>query len=150
MIFKIIEPCTEKEFDRYFDLRWSVLRAPWKQPKGTEKDDLESKSIHLMATDDAGRAVGVGRLAFLQEKRAQIDYMAVWQKHRRKGVGGMILKTLEQRAKEHDISLLRVNARTQARLFYENHGYRVVRRGKRLFGCIPHLIMEKKLKLGPD
>ena len=38
-------PSTEKEFERYRDLRWGILRAPWNQPKGSEVDELESKAF---------------------------------------------------------------------------------------------------------
>ena len=45
MIFSkitIIEPQTPKEFEAYYLLRYEVLRKPWKQPFGSEKDDMES------------------------------------------------------------------------------------------------------------
>ena len=43
----IKEPVTEEEFEQYYILRWRILRQPWNQPRGSEKDDKENKSIHI-------------------------------------------------------------------------------------------------------
>ncbi len=47
MEVKICKPLTKEEFKKYYDLRWKVLRKPWKQPKGSEKDEREKESIPL-------------------------------------------------------------------------------------------------------
>ena len=57
----IKQPKTEKEFEAYYDLRWRVLREPWQQLKGSEKDELENESFHIMACDENNNIVGVGR-----------------------------------------------------------------------------------------
>ena len=38
---KLRPPETAEEFDAYYNLRWMVLRAPWNQPTGSEKDEYE-------------------------------------------------------------------------------------------------------------
>ena len=38
------------------------MRKPWNQPKGTEKDDSENSSFHLMALNDEMECIGVSRL----------------------------------------------------------------------------------------
>lgn len=48
----IRSPQTRDEFKTYYAARYRVLREPWGQPKGTEKDDYEPISRHLMALDD--------------------------------------------------------------------------------------------------
>ncbi|MEJ2362384.1 MAG: thioesterase, partial [Gammaproteobacteria bacterium] len=35
-------PQTKQEWQAYFDLRWRILRAPWQQARGSERDDLEA------------------------------------------------------------------------------------------------------------
>jgi hypothetical protein len=53
-------PQTRDDFKAYYELRYKVLRAPWGQPKDTEKDDYEPISQHFMAIDDVnGKVVGV-------------------------------------------------------------------------------------------
>ena len=96
----IKQPETEKEFEAYYDLRWSILREPWQQPKGSEKDDLENESFHVMACDEKNKVVGVGRLHFNNKIEAQIRYMAVAAEYTKKGTGKLILETLEEKAKQ--------------------------------------------------
>ena len=36
----IRSPSQTSEYNAYYSLRWQVLRAPWKQAKGSEKDEL--------------------------------------------------------------------------------------------------------------
>ena len=49
---KIIEPVTIGEFERYYKLRWKILRAPWKQARGSERVDDDADSTHLMVMDE--------------------------------------------------------------------------------------------------
>jgi hypothetical protein len=55
-------PATESEFEAYYALRWKILREPWNQPPGSEKDEFEGEAVHLAAWDDYGKIIGVGRL----------------------------------------------------------------------------------------
>ncbi|MBI2629966.1 GNAT family N-acetyltransferase [Candidatus Pacearchaeota archaeon] len=140
---KLIEPKTDKDFERYYDLRWRILRAPWNQPKGSEKDDLENKSIHLMAIDN-NEIWGVGRLHFNSSEEAQIRYMAVEENQQGKGIGSSILLKLEERAKEKGAKYTVLNSRDSAVKFYEKYGYRVIGEAPTLFGVIKHFKMRKE------
>ena len=144
MEVKICKPLTKEEFKKYYDLRWKVLRKPWKQPKGSEKDEREKESIHIMACIGS-KIVGAGRLHFNTEKEAQIRYMAIEEKYRRKGIGRLILKELEKKAKEKGAEYIILNARENAVNFYKKHCYKTVKRTYTLFGSINHWKMQKKL-----
>ena len=50
---KLIEPRTKTEFEAYYDLRWRILRKPWELQKGSEKDELDKSSYHLMVLDES-------------------------------------------------------------------------------------------------
>ena len=54
-----------------------MLRQPWQQPLGSEKDELESQSYHRVILDDMDNIVGVGRLHKYKQNSAQIRYMAI-------------------------------------------------------------------------
>jgi predicted GNAT family N-acyltransferase len=145
MAIKIQEPKTLEEFSKYYDLRWRVLRKPWDQPRGSEKDDLEEKSIHLMALD-VETLVGVGRAHFNSPQEAQIRYMAVEESWRGKGVGRMLLLELERRVTAGGAKTVVLNAREEVIPFYQRHQYQTIADGPTLFGSIRHVRMEKKLK----
>ena len=49
MEIKICYPITADEFKQYFKLRFEVLRRPWNEPEGSEKDELEESSFHVCA-----------------------------------------------------------------------------------------------------
>jgi ABC-type Fe2+-enterobactin transport system substrate-binding protein len=48
-------PISPSEWDAYFDLRWQILRQPWGQPRGSERDSED-------VIDAAGKSLACGRL----------------------------------------------------------------------------------------
>ena len=138
-------PATESEFDAYYALRWKILREPWNQPPGSEKDEFEAAAIHLAAWDGSGRLLGIGRLHRAGENYGQVRYMAVDPTQRSHGIGKAILQELEVRAIEAGIQEIKLNSRQDAVQFYLKHGYQVLGRAHTLFGTIPHFEMWKRL-----
>jgi len=144
MHFTIKQPETKKEFEACYDLRWRVLREPWQQPRGSEKDELENKSIHIMACDENNNVIGVGRLHFNNETEAQIRYMAVVPEYEKQGVGTLILEALEEKAKQQ-CNIIVLDARENAIGFYQKKDYELLEKSHLLFGSIQHYRMEKNL-----
>ena len=143
---KIIEPTTSEEFKKYYNLRYEILRKPWGQPKGSERDDGEDMSNHRMIIDEkTGNALAVGRLQFNSEDEAQIRYMAVADEFQGKGLGGRIISTLEDIAREQGIHQIILSAREKALQFYKNNGYKIIEKTHLLFGEIQHWLMSKEL-----
>ena len=141
----ITQPKIPEEFEKYYNLRWRILRAPWNQPKGSEKDDKEEMAIHVMVCESEGIPIGIGRVHFNAEDEAQIRYMAVEEDQRGKGIGALVLVELETRAKGKGAKFIMLNARETAVKFYEKHGYKIVKQAHTLFGSIPHYEMRKEL-----
>jgi N-acetylglutamate synthase-like GNAT family acetyltransferase len=139
-------PATESEFEAYYLFRWKILREPWNQPLGSERDDCEGEAVHLAAWDDAGHLVGIGRLHRVTENRGQVRFMAVDPTRRSRGVGNAILQELEARAVELGIQEINLNSRQDAVPFYEKNGYRILRPAHTLFGALPHFEMWKRLR----
>ena len=127
----------------YF-LRWSVLRKPWNQPKGSEQDDLEEKANSIIALLD-NQVVGTARLQRNSEEIGQIRYMAVDLMFQRKGIGKKIILYLHQMAKKMGLKKLILDAREPSLDFYKKLGYKIVRKSYVLFGEIQHWQMEYQL-----
>jgi N-acetylglutamate synthase-like GNAT family acetyltransferase len=140
----IREPEATTEWDAMFDLRWRVLRKPWNQPKGSEKDDLEDKAIHIIAIIGK-RVVGTARLQKNTLEVGQIRYMAIDPEYQRKGIGKQIILTLQQRAKQLQLKKLMLDAREPSLEFYNKLGYKIVRKSYVLFSEIQHWQMEYEL-----
>jgi len=143
---EIIEPKTYDELKKYYNLRYEVLRKPWFQPKGSERDDKEETSFHRMIIDEQnGNAVAVGRLQLNTIEEAQIRYMAVSDTSQGMGYGSKIVKILENIAREKGSKKIILQSRENAVKFYEKNGYKIIKQSHLLFDEIQHWLMEKEL-----
>jgi predicted GNAT family N-acyltransferase len=145
MPITIKHPETDTEFAQYYNLRWRSLRAPWHQPQGSEKDELEASSHHVIACNDDDSVIGVGRLQFNTDKQAQIRYMAVEPAHEGHGIGRQIVLALEAIARRHNCERIMLDAREPAVGFYEKLGYEIKTKSYLLFDSIQHYRMQKTL-----
>ena len=144
---KIIEPTTSEEFKKYYNLRYEILRKPWGQPPGSERDEGEETSIHRMIIDNkTGDALAVGRLQFNSTHEAQIRYMAVLDEFQGQGLGSQIISALEDVARENGNKWMILSARGNALQFYKNNGYEIMIKTHLLFGEIQHWLMRKELE----
>ena len=141
---QITSPKSKHDFERYYELRWRILRKPWGKPQGSEQDEDENLSFHLMATENE-QALGVARLQNITPTEAQLRYMAVDNKHEGKGIGKKIIQSMENHAKNNNIDTIMLHARENAVGFYENMGYTVIEKSYLLFDCIQHYKMKKEL-----
>lgn len=144
-LLQLRPPATEVQWERYFDLRWRVLRAPWDQPRGSEKDIQEHDSIHVALWDVADRPLAAGRVQFNGPHEAQVRYMAVDPRWARRGLGSRILNELERQARACGARIVVLNARHPALPFYLWHGYETAGDAPTLFGTVPHVRMVKEL-----
>ena len=61
MKITVIEPQTQEEFKQYYSLRYEILRKPWRQPKGSERDNDD---------EITGDTIALGRLQFNTKEEA--------------------------------------------------------------------------------
>ena len=129
----------------YFDLRWRVLREPWDQPRGSERDDLDATAFHLVMRTPEGKPVAIGRLHLNSPEEAQVRFMAVDPLWRNRGLGGRILRGLEEEARARRVARIVLNAREDASEFYLANGYQLEGPGETLFDKVRHVRMRKNL-----
>ncbi len=139
----IIEPQTQKEFEAYYFLRYEILRKPWNQPRGSEKDDIEKKCIHIMARDKNNFVVGVCRLQINSSTEAQLRYMGVKENNQRLGIGRKLIDYSENKAKQNGIKKMILQARENSVDFYKKCGYASIEKSYLMWGEIQHYSMEK-------
>lgn len=143
---EIRPPANDAEFAAYFALRYEVLRQPWGEPDGTEKDKFEDVAIHAAAFE-RGEVIGVGRLHFVNDAQGQIRYMAVRPGCSGRGVGAGILRFLEAAGVHHGLREITLNARENAVGFYQRLGYESMGEGPLLWGVIRHQRMRKLIEM---
>ncbi|MDX3773200.1 bifunctional GNAT family N-acetyltransferase/hotdog fold thioesterase [Chromatiaceae bacterium AAb-1] len=144
--WQIRTPQTPQEWQDYYQLRWEILRQPWGQPFGSERDELELQSEHLMLVAPDGAIGAVGRLHQIDSVYAQIRYMAVSDLYQGQGLGSRLIQALEQKATELGNEIVILNARDSALGFYQKHGYRQFEVAPELFG-IKHYKMQKRVRM---
>jgi N-acetylglutamate synthase-like GNAT family acetyltransferase len=144
MCIEVREPRTKEELDLYYDLRWRVLRERWTTVRDSGRDEHENEAFHLTAWQGS-KLVGTGRLHFNSAEEAQVRCMAVEEGYRSSGIGSLILKRLEQRAKADGAKRMVLNARESAVPFYQKHAYEQMDPSGTLFDSIPHWLMRTEL-----
>lgn len=65
-----------------------------------EEQYLQSGGEFLVGTGVRGQVIAMGGVKRLDDERAEIKRLRIHPEHQRKGYGGLMLKTLEERAKE--------------------------------------------------
>ncbi len=144
--FVVKEPQTDGELKEYYEVRYSILMKPWKQPIGAEKDEREAKGIHRMIVNNKGKVVAVARLYFNTDKEAQVQYVAVDENYRNLGLANQIMDELEKIANTRGAEEVMLNSREGAIPFYLKRGYKIIKESYLLFGEIPHKEMRKSFK----
>ena len=142
---KIIEPASEEDFRKYYRLRWQELRAPWRQPEGSERAPDDATAIHALLLDEAGEAAGVCRLHLESPEEGQLRFMAIRRDLQNLGLGKLLMDYLEEKARKAGCKFLTLQARERAVSFYQRQGYEVVKKTHLLFGSIQHYQMRKDL-----
>jgi len=143
--YRIQQPSTDDQFKRYYHLRWKILREPWGQAEGTEKDNIENQCFHVMALTTDNEVIGVARLQFNSTSEAQIRYMAVDDKHQGTGIGRALVSAIEKHAIESDHTRIILDARENAVNFYQALSYQITGKSYLLFDSIQHFKMFKEL-----
>lgn len=137
-------PKSDIDFEKYYELRWRILRKPWGQPKGSEVNNRDGDAFHILAEKN-NKVIGVGCILEIEDGVGQIRFMGVDDDYQKQGIGQAIVKLLEENAKNKNWNIVRLRARESAVNFYQNLDYKIIGDGELLFGVIKHKIMEKEL-----
>jgi predicted GNAT family N-acyltransferase len=123
------------------EVRTAVFIDEQGVPPDMEWDALDETSMHVLARDANGRAIGTGRL--LPDRK--IGRMAVVQSARGQGVGAAIMRALLAMARERGDAEVELSAQTHALGFYAKFGF--VAFGEEYLDVgIPHRSMRLRLE----
>jgi predicted GNAT family N-acyltransferase len=99
-------------------IRFTVFCEEQGVPREIELDEHDSQSIHVIAYDGSN-AVGTGRLL----PDGHIGRMAVLKDWRNRGLGGLMLQRLIEKARERGDRQIVLSAQVHAVPFYRAHGF---------------------------
>ncbi len=137
----------QQQLNSILQLRYEVLRKPWSMTIGSATDLLEQKSINAFIQNNEGIVIACGRLQENENKIGQIRFMAVDKNYQGKGLGKLIITSLELKAKELQLNKIQLQARENAVSFYKNNGYVMIEKTFLLWDQIQHFLMEKQIDL---
>jgi ribosomal protein S18 acetylase RimI-like enzyme len=141
---EIRSPKTTSEWEEYYDLRYRILREPWKQPRGSERNEGDATGMHF-GLYDSNQLLGILRLDFMEIGISQIRFMAVETSNQGKGIGENLMLFAEEISKNRGDKKIILHAREIALGFYEKLGYQLIEKSYLLFGEIQHYLMEKNI-----
>jgi ribosomal protein S18 acetylase RimI-like enzyme len=141
---EIRSPKTTNELEEYYDLRYRILREPWKQPRGSERNEGDETGMHF-GLYDSNQLLGILRLDSMEIGISQIRFMAVETSNQGKGIGENLLLFAEEISKNRGDKKIILHAREIALGFYEKLGYQLIEKSHLLFGEIQHYLMEKNI-----
>lgn len=140
---EVRSPQNKAEWTAYYDLRFRVLREPWNQIRGSERDSHEEDGEHF-AVFNAHLIIAVGRLDQLDSSTGQVRFMAVMPSFQGKQIGRILMDSIMKRCEEKKLHDVILHAREIAIPFYERLGFQLVEKSHLLFGEIQHFLMEKR------
>ena len=117
-------------------LRFEVFVREQGVPQELEMDAFDAVSLHALAVDAAGNAIGTGRLL----PDGHIGRMSVLRQWRDQGVGTALLRHLMAAASRAGLRRLRLNAQSGAASFYARFGF-VADGPEFVEAGIPHISM---------
>jgi predicted GNAT family N-acyltransferase len=118
------------------EVRYDVFIVEQEVPVEMEWDEMDACSLHAIALDETGAAVGTGRLL----PDGHIGRMAVRKQARGAGIGSALLSALMEAAAQRGDRSLLLHAQRHAEAFYRRFGF--VREGEEFMEAgIPHVAM---------
>jgi N-acetylglutamate synthase-like GNAT family acetyltransferase len=144
-MISITTPTTKEQFKAYYALRYKVLSEPGGHPKGTEKDDYEPISDHFMAVNEVGEIVGAVKLYEKSPQVGHLSHLVVAPEYQQKGIGRMLVETVEQRAREKGYKILGAMSRVTSTAYFEKFGFHIAELPSLHLGTVHLVWMEKKI-----
>jgi predicted GNAT family N-acyltransferase len=143
MNISVVAADSEDLRHRAYVLRHAVFVVEQGVPEALERDEADPTAFHAVAML-GDRCVATGRLVHQGGGVGRIGRMAVDGNFRRRGIGELVLRALEDRARQEGLREIELHAQCYVESFYARHGY------ARLGGPfeeagIDHVAMRKKL-----
>lgn len=117
--FRIELASWERDEPELRAVRETVFIVEQKVPPDEEWDDLDARSVHVLARDPEGRVLGTGRLT----PEHKIGRVAVHREWRGRGVGDAIMRVLLEQAQALGYPQILLHAQVDAIPFYEKLGF---------------------------
>ncbi|MDE2125134.1 MAG: GNAT family N-acetyltransferase [Armatimonadetes bacterium] len=124
--YSVVAATSAEDRAQAFDVRVTVFVVEQLVPQEEELDAWDDTAYHFLAlfhSSGAQEAVGAARLVVLAGGAGKIGRVAVLRRHRRHGVGRLLMAAVEAQARRLGIKSTKLDAQLHAIPFYEALGY---------------------------
>jgi predicted GNAT family N-acyltransferase len=132
----------KEELEAAFRIRRTVFVEEQGVPLEDEFDEHEEQAVHILVHAE-GQPVGTGRVRMV-EGVAKLERICILPAYRKHGLGKVIIRALEEVAREQGATSAKLHAQTHAEGFYKKLGYTTASAVFMEDG-IPHVLMVKTL-----
>ncbi|MBD8067484.1 GNAT family N-acetyltransferase [Bacillus sp. PS06] len=139
---EVLVVTNEQTLKDAYTVRHEVFVNEQQVPADIEIDEFENTSTHVVLYDK-NHPVGAGRFRVI-DGVGKAERICVLPSHRKLGAGRIIMKKIEEVAKENKLHKLKLNAQTHAEPFYLQLGYQTVS-DVFMDAGIPHVTMTKEI-----
>jgi predicted GNAT family N-acyltransferase len=109
-------------YKQVVEIRFNIFFKPYNCGWDKVYDALEESAIHLVCVQNQ-EVLGYGRITFENKDFATISQLVVKEKFQKMGIGKEILKHLIVFSKNKGYKRVTLNAKIQAKEFYEKMGF---------------------------
>lgn len=141
---EIRTPETPAEWEKYYDLRYRILREPLGKERGSERNEGDATGIHFALFENA-IIVGIARLDQVDNEICQVRFVAIEHETQGKGFGKKLMVFVENAGKESGYKKMILHARDYALPFYQKLNYQLIGASYKLFDVLQHYEMHKNL-----
>jgi len=141
---RVVRVEDEQGFTEAWAVRLEVFVEEQCVPVELERDDLDDVATHWLALDDNGSVLGTVRMVEEHGDTAHLGRLAVRKVARGRGLGGALVRAVEDEGRARGLSVCILGSQVQAVPFYERLGYHVY--GQEFDDAgIPHRWMRRTL-----
>ena len=125
MAYHVLVTNDGKDRKKTYDIRREVFIDEQHVPEALEIDeyDQQESTSYVLVTDDKKKVLGSARFRPYGAGVLKIERVAVLKKERRKGLGQVIMKAVEEEAKKAGYQCMKLAAQLHAKTFYEQMGF---------------------------
>lgn len=137
----------QEQLERAFAVRKEVFVDEQRVPLDLEMDeyDVSTEACRHFAVEEDGLTIGASRWRTYEPGTAKLQRIAVLERHRGRGIGKLLVETMEKDAAALGCRKCVLDAQCTAEKFYRKLGYATESTESFLDAGIPHVRMSKVL-----
>lgn len=143
--YTVEKALTPEAREEALQIRFDVFIKEQGVAPDIESDEFDALDCHWLVRDAQGVAIATGRLTDKGNGQGKVERVAVYEAHRGKGIGRLLLDQIESDAKGLGFHHLTIHSQEYCLAFYQKQGFQVIDPTVFYEADLPHVALEKNL-----